>query len=138
MLNPSTADGNEDDITIHRCMDFASFWRYGSLEVVNLFAYRATSPEDLRHVKDPVGSENDRYLLEATERAALIIVAWGKDGGLRNQDQAVLRLIADNNPLYCLGLTKAGHPRHPLYVESSTTPVLFPVPPLQLVLPLGI
>ena len=136
MLNPSTADSDFDDTTIRRCIYFAKSWGYGSLEVVNLFAYRATEPEDLRHVKDPVGSENDRYLLEATERAARIIVAWGKVGCQRHQDQAVLHLIADNHRLYCLGMTKDGHPRHPLYVGRNTTPVLFPVPPLQLVLPL--
>ena len=62
MLNPSRADATNDDPTLCRCISFARSWGYGSLEVVNLFAYRASKPEELKTVTDPVGSENDRYI----------------------------------------------------------------------------
>lgn len=68
MLNPSTADASANDPTIVRCRNFAYSWNYGSLEVVNLFAYRATNPRVLRTVQDPIGPENDRHIIEATAR----------------------------------------------------------------------
>lgn len=138
MLNPSTADGDEDDPTLRKCIEFAKSWDYGGLEVVNLFAYRATEPDELRKVKYPVGSENELYLKKAIEENNKIIIAWGKDGSLRQQDKAFLRLISNHNTLYCLGMTKAGHPRHPLYVKGNKTPEIFEMPPLQLMLDLGI
>jgi hypothetical protein len=125
MLNPSTADGDSDDPTLRRCIGFARSWGYGSVEVVNLFAYRATRPRDLLQLHDPVGSNNNFYLLESTQRAASIIVAWGVRGSFLNRDKAVVDLISGQQPLYCLGRTKAGHPRHPLYVKSSAIRELF-------------
>jgi hypothetical protein len=77
MLNPSTADATEDDPTIRRCVGFARRERCGVLEVVNLFAFRATNPQALRSAPDPVGPANDRFIEKAVERADLIVVAWG-------------------------------------------------------------
>jgi hypothetical protein len=77
MLNPSTADANEDDATIRRCIGFARREGCGLLEVVNLFAYRATDPAALRLADDPVGPANDHFISKAVERAALVVVAWG-------------------------------------------------------------
>ncbi|MDF5729403.1 MAG: DUF1643 domain-containing protein [Rhizonema sp. PD38] len=112
---------------IRRCVDVLALlasWGYGSLEVVNLFAYRATKPRDMRSSDDPVGSENDHYIQSATKRASLIIVAWGQHGGFQNRNIEVLDLISVQ-PLYCLGLTKHGHPRHPLCIAKNTQPLLF-------------
>ncbi len=75
MLNPSTADAAKDDPTIRRCASFARSWGYGSLEVVNLFAYRASEPKRLRQTPDPIGPANDDYLVDAADRVA--------DGGRR-------------------------------------------------------
>ena len=128
MLNPSTASATTDDPTIRRCVRFAKSWGYGSIEVVNLFAYRVSHPQVLRSVADPIGPENDHYLLEARQRAHLSVVAWGNHGILGNRYQAVLPLLAGKGCLYCLGMTKAGHPRHPLYVRGNTTPVRYFMP----------
>lgn len=126
MLNPSTADATQDDPTIRRCIGFARSWGYGALEVVNLFAYRTTDPEALRRVPDPVGPENDRYILRARHRARETLVAWGNRGVLLGRDRAVLRLLLrGKGAVRCLGLTQAGHPRHPLYVRGDTIPVPF-------------
>jgi hypothetical protein len=48
LLNPSTADEVVDDPTIRRCIAFARSLGYGGLEVVNLYAYVATDPAELR------------------------------------------------------------------------------------------
>jgi hypothetical protein len=124
MLNPSTADAKTDDPTIRRCLGFAQSWGYGSLEVVNLFAYRATDPQELRGAADPIGAENDRYLIAASQRAQTLILAWGNWGKLHQRDQAVLRLLAECCKVYCLGINRSGQPRHPLYVRSDA--VLLP------------
>lgn len=124
MLNPSTADAVVNDPTIRRCISFAQSWGYGSLEVVNLFAYRATNPHTLSRVANPIGPENDRYLLAARQRAQTVILAWGNWGTLQSRNQAVISLLSQQD-IYCLGITQAGHPRHPLYIQGSTTPVPF-------------
>ena len=116
MLNPSTADAASDDPTIRRCCGFAKAWGYGSVEIVNLFAFRATLPRDLRRSAQPVGNENDRYILEAVEAAAKIVVAWGNWLG---RDRSLLSLLA-TTPLHCLGINQSGQPRHPLYVKRDT------------------
>lgn len=125
MLNPSTADGDADDPTIRRCVGFANYFGCDRLEVVNLFAYRATKPADLLNYPksggDPVGFENQANLTDSANRARLIICAWGAHGGFIGQDETVLGWLQDvGKPLYALGLTKGGHPRHPLYVPAST------------------
>ncbi|MCP2728314.1 DUF1643 domain-containing protein [Limnofasciculus baicalensis] len=127
MLNPSRADATNDDPTLRRCINFAQSWGYGSLEVVNLFAYRASKPAELKKVTDPVGSENDHYLEKAIKSADKIIVAWGNHGILRHRYKVVLNMLAglDGLQLYCLGTTKKGHPRHPLYLKSDTKPVTY-------------
>ncbi|WP_448604716.1 DUF1643 domain-containing protein [Thermoleptolyngbya sp.] len=121
MLNPSTADADQNDPTIRRCIGLAKAWGYGGLEVVNLFAYRATRPQDLRQVDNPVGEAGDRPLITAAERADQIILAWGNWGSLHERDRTVRALLSDY-PLYCLGLTQRQQPRHPLYVPRGTIP----------------
>lgn len=116
-LNPSTADEVEDDRTIQRCVNFAKRWGYGSLCMVNLFAYRATSPKAMLAHADPIGVDNDRWLVEFADDAAVVVAAWGASGTHLQRDQAVIRLLAGK--LSCLGRTKGGHPRHPLYVRAD-------------------
>ena len=120
MLNPSTADAQRNDPTIRRCIEFAQRWGFGSLEAVNLFAYRATYPVALFNAKNPVGAENDQFLMRAVARSACVVAAWGTKGTLLDRDKHVLQLLASWPNVHCLGVTKGGHPRHPLYVKSDT------------------
>jgi len=124
MLNPSTADALKDDATIRRCVGFAKAWGYQGLHVVNLFALRATNPSALysKEEADPVGPESNRFLLEIPcER---IIAAWGVYGQHRGRAAEVLRMLADaGRTVECLGVTKDGYPRHPLYLPCWATPV---------------
>lgn len=123
LLNPSTADGKRDDPTLRRCIGFAQGWEYGSLELVNLFAYRSVDPGTLRRVADPVGPLNDSYIQQAASRAGQIVVAWGTLGGSSDRAQEVTRLLT--RPLLCLGYTAEGMPRHPLYLRRDARPLPF-------------
>lgn len=129
MLNPSTADCAQDDPTIRRCVSFARRFGFDRLEVVNLFAFRATSPADLLKVgaeADPVGSENEWHVAKALDNAGLIVCAWGAHGGHLDQDETMMGWIDVHNyrdaPVVCLGQTKDGFPRHPLYLKSDAEP----------------
>lgn len=124
MLNPSTADASTDDPTIRRCMGFARRENFGGVRVFNLFAYRATSPADMKAAHDPVGPGNDDYLNEAFDIARCsdipVLAAWGTHGSFMRRDETVERFAADHRVrLVCLGTTTAGHPRHPLYVKGD-------------------
>jgi hypothetical protein len=122
MLNPSTADETHDDPTIKRCIDFSRRWGYGSLEVVNLFALRATCPQYLRSSSDPIGPKNDDHIRAAAKRADAVVAAWGVHGGFLSRDRAVTDLLHSRR-LVALGFTLAGQPRHPLYVPASARPI---------------
>jgi hypothetical protein len=125
MLNPSTADALHDDPTIRRCLGFARDWGYGRLEVVNLLAFRATIPRDLLAAVDPIGPANHRWLQRAV-RANDTIAAWGNTVGLlASHVSPSLRQRRGGRGVRSLGLTKLGHPRHPLYVPRSTVPQPF-------------
>ncbi len=123
MLNPSTADATEDDPTLRRCIHFASAFGYGRLNVVNLFAYRATDPRELfaaeRDGVDIVGPECSRYFTLLDD----VICAWGAQPGSvveRRVREVKGLLLAAPCRVFCLGCTKDGHPRHPLYLSNNT------------------
>lgn len=121
MLNPSTADASLDDPTIRRCIGFARSWGLNGIQVLNLYAYRATNPKELWKVSDPVGPENDAYLAIYTE--GLTVAAWGANAKPFRVAK-VMKLLADRE-IYALGVTKAGQPKHPLYIAGDTQPSLF-------------
>jgi hypothetical protein len=126
-LNPSTADDRLDDPTVRRCLGYARSWGYGSLALANLFAYRSTNPVELRSVVDPIGPLNHLWLHRLAKNADLVVAAWGDHGrlGQRWREVAVI-----GKELYCLGMTKFGQPRHPLYLKKDLRPVLW-VPELE-------
>lgn len=126
MLNPSTADGTQDDPTIRRCIAFADSWGYTSLTVRNLFAWRATDPKELLAAEAVTGGERGNVELLAACSGDLLVAAWGA-GVPFGRDKEVLALWEKHFPgvpIYCLGKTKHGHPRHPLYVRGDAVPVL--------------
>ena len=123
-LNPSTADETADDPTIRRCVSYAMSWEYGALCMVNLFAYRATDPEQMKAQADPVGVENDRYLLQSSKNAGVIVAAWGVNGAHMGRNVVVNQLLTGR--LHCLSKTKEGHPGHPLYLKKNLKLIPFP------------
>lgn len=125
MLNPSTADAEVDDPTIRRCIGFTRAWGYGSVEVVNLYALRATDPRELARHPDPVGPDNDLYLRgrDVLLVPTLVVCAWGAHLMAARRAPEVLRLLdADGQVPHVLGLTQANQPRHPLYLPGHLTP----------------
>ena len=126
MLNPSTADEVKNDPTIRRCIGFAKSWGFSRLIVCNIFAYRSTDPMKLRRVDDPIGPDNDTYIIDCHSEAEMTICAWGVHGAYLDRGILVARGInaCSENPVMCLGVTKEGHPKHPLYVPAKTEPVL--------------
>lgn len=118
MLNPSTADAELDDPTIRRCKGFAERFACNKLVVVNLFAYRSTKPADLHKVKDPVGPENRKHLREAISLPGIVLCGWGANP-TKGQDAWLKNVAAwQNVNLMCLGKTKSGAPKHPLYLPA--------------------
>ncbi len=132
MLNPSTADADVDDPTIRRCMGFARDWGRGGIIVVNLFAYRATDPKELAKVDDPVGPENfyniGMALLAARTQSydGFVLCAWGSNSiAQKRSERLIHRAPYFDVPLRCLGTTKSGAPKHPLYIPKDQKPEPF-------------
>jgi hypothetical protein len=121
MLNPSTADAELDDPTIRRCMAFARREGFGGIRVMNLFAFRATSPDDMKAAADPIGPANDFHLARLLNSAgAPALAAWGAHGDHLDRARQVRAMAAERNArLVCLGKTAGGHPRHPLYIRGD-------------------
>jgi hypothetical protein len=133
MLNPSTADGAADDQTIRKCVAFAKLWGYDRLDVLNLFAYRATDPATLillHDDMDPLGPLNlDAFktIFGRRETVGRIVCAWGANGAHLGQDQTALGWMHGHETL-ALGLTKDGLPRHPLYLPLNSPLIRFGAP----------
>ncbi len=136
-LNPSTADETTDDPTIRRCIRFARDWGYGRLKMVsihfggyavfNLYAYRATDPNDLFRAMadgvDVVGPENDHALSLTFGGSDLIVAAWGAGG----RDPRLAQFIETFKgwQFTALGMTTNGAPRHPLYMRADSQPFVY-------------
>lgn len=117
-LNPSTADETKDDPTIRRCISYAKGFGYGGLLMLNAYAFRATHPKDMLEQDDPVGPENNATIEAAVYRTNTFICCWGANID-SDRELAVYEIIKRCN-VRCLGVTKDGHPAHPLYLRSDT------------------
>lgn len=134
MLNPSTADADLDDPTIRRCIGFSKSWGAGRLVVVNRFALRASEPRDLLGHPDPCGPCNIKAITDTLTISDMLVVGWGtfvKRIAKRGVAGTDVLGIAERLgvPTYCLGRTKDGYPKHPLYLGASTA--------LELMTPIG-
>ncbi|HHL21845.1 MAG TPA: DUF1643 domain-containing protein [Aliiroseovarius sp.] len=126
MLNPSTATERQNDPTVERCERRARALGFGAFQVTNIFAWRATEPRDMRAAPDPVGPDNDAAIRAGAGWADRIICAWGTHGAYLERGAAVAGLLRTaGKPLFHLGLSKAGHPKHPLYIAYSQQPILW-------------
>lgn len=119
MLNPSVADATKVDPTIRRCLGFAQREHASGIIVVNVYAYRATEPKNLWKAADPVGPENDHYIREASRKSDRVICAWGVNAEPSDVSATLDAIISTGAVPYCLGKTREGHPRHPLYVRAD-------------------
>jgi hypothetical protein len=121
-INPSIADETANDRTVSRCIDFASRWGFEWMCMTNLFAFVSTDKKKMLRAPEPIGPENDSFLLHIAAQTDLTVAAWGCDG---NHLGRAVRVRSFLPKLYCLRLTKDGHPEHPLYLPKTLTPFLF-------------
>ena len=121
-LNLSIADENIDDPTITRCINFAKDWGYGTLLMANLFAFRSTYPKEIYLIDDPIGKDNDHYILECVKQSNLIIACWGNNGTYMDREKIIKELVPN---LYCLQKNKNGTPHHPLRLPRDINPIPF-------------
>jgi hypothetical protein len=127
MMNPSTADSKVDDPSVAKCGRFARTWGYGGIYVGNTFAYRATDKKHLRVIADPIGPENNKYLIEMAKKAAIVVFAYGKPQhkALRARGKELARLLIEKAHVkpHILSRGKDGTPKHPLYLKKTSEPV---------------
>ncbi|KQO98150.1 DUF1643 domain-containing protein [Leifsonia sp. Leaf264] len=119
LLNPSTADAVELDPTLRRCVAFAKREGFGGMVILNLYAFRTKDPKVMLAAADPVGPENDLVFAGVT---GTVVAGWGTNADPARVAQAVALLPQ----LHALGVTKDGHPRHPLYVRGDAPLVEWP------------
>ncbi len=123
MLNPSTATEAQNDPTVERCERRARVLGYGAFRVCNIFAWRDTDPKAMRAASEPVGAGNDAAIAESCVWADAVICAWGTHGAHLDRGAAVEALIRATGAVpHHLGLTREGHPRHPLYLPYTEAP----------------
>ena len=123
MLNPSTADEVKLDPTCSRARDYAQRWGFGSIHITNIFAWRATDPEEMKAVKDPVGPGNDAAIVRAAREAAIVVCAWGNHGAFLDRSCRVIALLKEKKvQLHALRVNAGGEPAHPLYLPGSLRP----------------
>ncbi len=132
MLNPSTATELQNDPTVERCERRARILGCGAFRVTNIFAWRDTDPQAMRAAADPVGPDNDAAITDSATTWVRdphdpVIAAWGTHGAHLGRGRAVIALLHQTGrPLLTLGITKDGHPRHPLYIGYAQTPQPWP------------
>lgn len=147
MLNPSVADGLHDDPTIRRCVGFAKAWGFGGIDVLNLYALRATDPREIGWYADPVGPDNDRTIMNhvglncefaphsidlgaddyIVARGPILVCAWGARGHGTPRAAAVLALLNRRGVFtHSIGeRSESGAPPHPLRLAGKLGPRVF-------------
>ena len=122
-LNPSKAGADRDDLTIRKCIGFATTWGCSEIFMLNLFALIATDPEELFSSLDPSGPEN-KYWIDQTfalhsDPNNILVAAWGAH---KMAETPGCKLEHELRPrkMVCLGKTKDGSPKHPSRLAYAT------------------
>jgi hypothetical protein len=122
-LNPSTADEANLDQTLATVCRYSRNWGFSDLVMLNLFAFRATDPRDLKRATDPIGPDNNEHLLAEVGDVDRVIACWGDHGRFLGRDRQVLDLLKVS--FECLLRNRTGAPHHPLYLKSRIRPKPF-------------
>ncbi|PNL54101.1 DUF1643 domain-containing protein [Enterobacter hormaechei] len=122
-LNPSYADAEQDDPTLGRCISFAQRWGMGGVRIVNLFAFVHTNRFEMMKAADPVGADNDLYIVETVVNAGVVVAAWGNEGRHLQRSAAIRALLPADTK--CFKINAKGEPKHPLYVHGDTALIPF-------------
>lgn len=131
-INPSTAAPDDLDNTLKSVERIALFNGYDSFVMFNVYAQRATNPDDMeKRFNQTLHNENMKafeYILKLSVDAPAVWAAWGniieKRDYLPKCVSDMIRIGKDYNARwYSAGkISKKGHPHHPLYL-SKTTPL---------------
>lgn len=120
LVNPSKAGAIKGDTTTSKCTGFAKVHGYDGICLINLYAFCATDPMDMKAQVDPIGPDNDGHLRRVAQEFRSIICAWGVNA-YPDRVRDVMRIFTvENCYLSCLGVTKDGHPRHPVRLSYMT------------------
>ena len=77
----------------------------------------------MRKAVEPIGPENDATILNGVAWADQTICAWGTHGEHMSRGSQMEVILRNTRaPLFHLGLSKAGHPKHPLYIAYTQQP----------------
>lgn len=109
-LNPSTANGIDDDTTITNLSKLLMELGYGGFYMANLFAYISTDPNELRKCPDPL-KQTDYYLKWVSNQVQDVIFCWGS---FKQAEYRAKKIIAQFPKALCFGKTAKGKPMHPL------------------------
>lgn len=124
-LNCSTATETENDPTVTRCINYARAWGFGGMFMLNAFAFRATDPRVMKAAANPVGVDNDKFLLMyAGQVSELVVACWGNHVTHRGRGEKMRELLAGRT-VHCLGVNKSGEPVHPLYQPANVVPQIW-------------
>ena len=124
LMNPRRTREVQRKKSIERCERRARMWGFAGIRIFNLYAFRATEPKDMKAAADPFGPENLDGLVKAIGSDRNIIAGWGAHGGYRNASSIIMAEVERvGRTVYCLEKTKAGQPKHPLYIGYDKTPV---------------
>jgi len=123
-LNPSTADETLDDPTIRRCIRFSKDWGFDAYCMTNLFAFRATDPNDMKAFSEPMGPENWEWIVDLGKQAGIVVAAWGNHGEFQGRGPELVELLRDSGiVIHALEVNQStGMPKHPLYIKATTQP----------------
>lgn len=125
-LNPSTADETRNDPTVRRCINYAKMWGYGKMFMLNIFGFRATDPKVMKAEKSPVGPDNMQKIMDTVKECDLVVGCWGSHGVHSEQGRLVWDVLnSEGVKVHTFGVTKSGHPKHPLYLSKNLKVKLF-------------
>ncbi|MCD6333290.1 MAG: DUF1643 domain-containing protein [Bacteroidales bacterium] len=130
LKNPSSADEKRSDATIRKVETFVwmRFRNSNKLQILNLFAYRATDASELSKwmneegTQAGIGPENDSWFIKYLQSTDYLICAWGGPSGIqpehyRSRIMSVKKLIATHysGPVnQIVGATTTREPLHGL------------------------
>jgi len=131
MLNPSTADAEQDDPTLRRIIGFSKKWGFDSLLAVNLYPFRTPSSKECRRIVEDwdIRGDWDRrdsmiqnlvHVDVCTKISDKVVIGWGNGADWDKNWPELLVEESNVEQFYCLGTTKNGNPKHPLYVKADT------------------
>lgn len=109
-LNPSTANGIDDDPTIRNLCTLLDTYGFGGFYMANLFAVISSDPDYLRSCPDPI-KDNDKWLTYLEGVTNETIFCWGS---FKQAEYRAKKIIQKFPDALCFGKTSAGKPMHPL------------------------